>query len=104
MLSVENVRSSYGRIEVLHGVSVDVRQGEIVALLGANGAGKTTLLKAISGVQPIFAGRIVFDGQALDRVPAHRRVALGLVQVPQGRQVFAPLAVEDNLRLGACDP
>jgi branched-chain amino acid transport system ATP-binding protein len=101
MLSVENVRSSYGRIEVLHGVSVDVRQGEIVALLGANGAGKTTLLKAISGVQPIFAGRIVFDGQALDRVPAHRRVALGLVQVPQGRQVFAPLAVEDNLRLGA---
>jgi branched-chain amino acid transport system ATP-binding protein len=101
MLSAENVRSSYGRVEVLHGVSLDVRQGEIVAFLGANGAGKTTLLKAISGVQPISAGSIVFDGQPIDRVPAHRRVALGLMQVPQGRQVFAPLAVEDNLRLGA---
>jgi branched-chain amino acid transport system ATP-binding protein len=101
MLSAKNVRSSYGRVEVLHGVSLDVRQGEIVALLGANGAGKTTLLKTISGVQPISAGSIVFHGQPIDRVPAHRRVALGLVQVPQGRQVFAPLAVEDNLRLGA---
>ncbi len=101
MLSVENVRSSYGRIEVLHDVSLDAAQGEIVALLGANGAGKTTLMKAISGVQPISAGRIVFDGVVIDRVPAHRRVALGIAQVPQGRQVFAPLTVEENLRLGA---
>jgi branched-chain amino acid transport system ATP-binding protein len=101
MLSVENVRSSYGRIEVLHGVSLDVAEGEIVALLGANGAGKTTLMKAVSGVQPVSGGRFVFEGLPIDRVPAHRRVALGIAQVPQGRQVFAPLAVEDNLRLGA---
>jgi branched-chain amino acid transport system ATP-binding protein len=101
MLSIDNLRSAYGRIEVLHGVSLDANEAEIVALLGANGAGKTTLLKAISGVQPISGGNIVFDGRALDRVPAHRRVALGIAQVPQGRELFAPLSVEDNLRMGA---
>jgi branched-chain amino acid transport system ATP-binding protein len=101
MLSVENLRSAYGRIEVLHGVTLDARGAEIVALLGANGAGKTTLMRAISGVQPVSAGRIVFDAQTIDRVPAHRRVARGIAQVPQGRELFAPLSVEDNLRLGA---
>jgi branched-chain amino acid transport system ATP-binding protein len=101
MLSVENLRSAYGRIEVLHGVTLDARGAEIVALLGSNGAGKTTLMKAISGVQPVSAGRIVFDAENLDRVPAHRRVARGIAQVPQGRELFAPLSVEDNLHLGA---
>jgi branched-chain amino acid transport system ATP-binding protein len=101
MLSVEGLRSGYGRIEALHGVSIDVAAGEIVSLLGANGAGKTTLLRAISGVQPISGGRIRFEGRELDGLPAHRRVALGIAQVPEGRQVFAPLAVEDNRKRGA---
>ena len=100
MLSVENIASAYGRIEVLHGVSMEVRAGEIVAIVGANGAGKTTLLCAISGVQPITAGRIFFNGKPIETLPAHVRVALGIVQVPEGRQLFAPLSVEDNLKLG----
>ena len=101
MLAIEEIRSSYGRIEALHGVSIDVAAGEIVTLVGANGAGKTTLLRAISGVQPISAGRIRFEERRLDGMSAHARVALGIAQVPEGRQVFAPLSVEDNLRLGA---
>jgi branched-chain amino acid transport system ATP-binding protein len=101
VLSVEQVRSSYGRIEALHGVSIEVAGGEIVTLLGANGAGKTTLIRAISGVQAISAGQIRFDDRPLEGVSAHARVALGIAQVPEGRQVFAPLSVEDNLRLGA---
>jgi branched-chain amino acid transport system ATP-binding protein len=101
VLSVEQVRSSYGRIEALHGVSIEVARGEIVTLLGANGAGKSTLIRAISGVQAISAGQIRFDDRPLEGVSAHARVALGIAQVPEGRQVFAPLSVEDNLRLGA---
>jgi branched-chain amino acid transport system ATP-binding protein len=101
MLSVENLRSAYGRIEVLHGISLEVRAGEIATLVGANGAGKTTLLRAISGVQPITSGTIRFEGKSLNRVPSHLRVALGIAQVPEGRQLFAPLSVEDNLKLGA---
>ena len=100
MLSVENVASAYGRIEVLHGVSMEVRVGEIVAIVGANGAGKTTLLRAFSGVQPITAERIFFSGKPIETLPAHVRAALGIVQVPEGRQLFAPLSVEDNLKLG----
>jgi branched-chain amino acid transport system ATP-binding protein len=79
---------------------MEVRVGEIVAIVGANGAGKTTLLRAISGVQPITAGRIFFSGKPIETLPAHVRVALGIVQVPEGRQLFAPLSVEDNLKLG----
>jgi branched-chain amino acid transport system ATP-binding protein len=101
VLSVEQVRSGYGRIEALHGVSIEVGRGEIVTLLGANGAGKSTLMRAISGVQPISAGRIRFDDRPLEGVSSHARVARGIAQVPEGRQVFAPLSVEDNLRLGA---
>ena len=100
MLSLENIKSAYGRIEVLHGLSIEVGAGEIVTLVGANGAGKTTLLRVISGVQPMTAGSIRFDGNPLHRVPSHARVALGIAQVPEGRQLFAPLAVEDNLKLG----
>jgi len=101
VLSVENLRSSYGRIEALHGVSIEVAAGEIVTLVGANGAGKTTLLRAISGVQPISAGHVRFEGRSIEGIPAHARIILGIAQVPEGRQLFAPLSVEDNLKLGA---
>jgi len=101
MLSVENIASAYGRIEALHGVSLDVNAGEIVALIGGNGAGKTTLLRAISGVQMVSSGSIRFEQKPVEHLAAHTRVALGIVQVPEGRQLFAPLRVEDNLKLGA---
>jgi len=101
VLAVENLTSRYGRIEVLHGVSFNVNAGEIVTLVGANGAGKTTLLRAISGVQPISSGFIHFAGENIEIAPAHTRVTRGIAQVPEGRQIFAPLSVEDNLRLGA---
>lgn len=101
MLSIENVKSAYGRIEVLHGVTLYVGVGEIVTLIGANGAGKTTLMRAISGVQPITDGSIRFKSVPIEQQPAHVRVASGISQVPEGRQVFEPLSVKDNLRLGA---
>jgi branched-chain amino acid transport system ATP-binding protein len=101
VLSIENVRSAYGRIEVLHGVTLHVDAGEIVTLIGANGAGKTTLMHVISGVQPIMGGTIRFEGEPIEKQPAHLRVAFGISQVPEGRQLFAPLSVKDNLRLGA---
>nr|WP_284701324.1 ABC transporter ATP-binding protein [Rhodoplanes tepidamans] len=85
----------------MHGVSLDVSAGEIVALVGSNGAGKTTLLRTLSGVQPATGGRILFDGEDIGRLPPHARVVRGIVQSPEGRQVFGPLSVEDNLRLGA---
>jgi len=101
LLDIDSLRSRYGRIEVLHGASLSVAAGEIVTLVGSNGAGKTTLLHAISGIQPVSGGAIRFNGQPVQHVPAHRRVTLGIAQVPEGRQVFAPLSVEDNLKLGA---
>ncbi|NLY64898.1 MAG: ABC transporter ATP-binding protein [Alcaligenaceae bacterium] len=101
MLSVNQLRSSYGRIEVLHGVSLDISAGEIVVVIGANGAGKTTLLHCLSGVQPIQDGNIIFRGESFNTVPAYRRVKHGLAQVPEGRQIFTSLSVEENLRLGA---
>ncbi|MDB5584363.1 MAG: transporter ATP-binding protein [Bradyrhizobium sp.] len=101
MLEVSDLHSAYGRIEVLRGVSLEVRAGEIVALIGSNGAGKTTLLRALSGVQPITQGEIRLGGERIDRLRPHRRVERGMTQSPEGRQVFGPLSVTDNLRLGA---
>lgn len=101
LLEVTDLRSRYGRVEALKGVSLVVRPGEIVALVGGNGAGKTTLMRTVSGVQPASGGAIRFEGRDLTRTVAHLRVAAGIAQVPEGRQVFAPLSVEDNLRLGA---
>ena len=101
LLSIENLASGYGRIEALHDVSLEISAGEIVSLIGANGAGKSTLLRAISGVQPITAGSILFNGKGIGPLPAHARVSLGIAQVPEGRQLFLPLSVEDNLKLGA---
>ena len=101
MLAIDNLTSRYGRIEVLHGLSCEVKQGEIVTLVGSNGAGKSTLLRAISGVQPVASGTIRLDGEVINSMSAHARVARGIAQVPEGRQVFSPLSVDDNLRLGA---
>ena len=101
VLDIAGLTSHYGRIQALHGIDLQVRQGQLVALVGANGAGKTTLLRAISGVQPISAGSIVFAGQDVSRMSADKRVRSGICQVPEGRQVFGPMTVEDNLRLGA---
>ncbi len=101
MLEVQALESAYGRIRALKGVSLHVLPGEIVALVGGNGAGKTTLLRCLSGVQPAGAGRVLFEGVDITRWTPHRRVAAGIAQSPEGRQVFPPLSVEDNLRLGA---
>jgi len=101
MLEVQGLGSHYGRIAALRGIDLQVGEGELVALVGANGAGKTTLLRVLSGVQPLSAGRVLFEGQDISAAAPERRVRLGIVQVPEGRQVFAPLSVEDNLRLGA---
>jgi branched-chain amino acid transport system ATP-binding protein len=100
MLDVTGLESRYGRIPALKGIDLSIRAGELVALVGANGAGKSTLLRALSGVQP-SSGRMLFQGEDVGRASPERRVALGIVQVPEGRQVFGPLTVEDNLRLGA---
>ncbi len=101
MLEVTRLDSRYGRIQALRAIDLSVASGELVALVGANGAGKPTLLRAISGVQPASGGQIAFEGRDLARLSARQRVQLGIVQVPEGRQVFEPMSVEDNLRLGA---
>lgn len=101
LLKVSALESGYGRIKALKGIDIEVRQGQTVALVGANGAGKTTFLRTVSGVQPMSAGRIEFDGEDISRLRSDLRVRRGICQSPEGRLVFAPLAIEDNLRLGA---
>ena len=101
MLEATELQSAYGRILALKGVSLRVETGEITALVGGNGAGKTTLLRCLSGVQPVSGGRVTFHGEDITAWSPHRRVAAGIAQSPEGRQVFGPLSVEDNLRLGA---
>ncbi|HTQ72946.1 MAG TPA: ABC transporter ATP-binding protein [Burkholderiales bacterium] len=100
MLELRALESHYGRIPALKGIDLCVAEGELVALVGANGAGKTTLLRALSGVQRVSAGQVLFCGEDITRAPSDRRVRLGIAQVPEGRLVFAPLSVEDNLKLG----
>ncbi|WP_431854988.1 ABC transporter ATP-binding protein [Azospirillum sp.] len=101
MLEIRGLSAHYGRIEALRGIDIAVDEGELVALVGANGAGKTTLLRALSGVHPASAGAVRFEGRDITALAPERRVDLGILQVPEGRQVFGPLSVEDNLRLGA---
>ena len=101
MLKVRDVRISHRRVPAVHGVSFEVGEGRIAAIVGANGAGKSTLLRAIAGLNPIDGGEITFQGRPIHRLPAHRRVALGLALVPEGRHLFPRLTVQRNLDLGA---
>ena len=103
LLAVEKLEAGYGPINVLHGISLTVEPGEIVAMIGANGAGKTTTLMCLSGVVKARAGRVVFDGRDLtaEKVPAHQVVRLGLAQSPEGRKIFPRLTVLENLQMGA---
>jgi branched-chain amino acid transport system ATP-binding protein len=101
MLRLSDLRASYGAASVLQGVSLEVAAGETVALLGPNGAGKSTLLAAVTGTIRRRSGQILFDGKNILDQPAHRIVESGIRLVPEGRLVFAPFSVEDNLRLGA---
>ena len=99
--SCREVVAGYGDVEVLHGVSIEVRTGTITALLGNNGAGKTTLMRTIAGVLPARRGSLVYAGRSIDTLSAADRVAAGIALVPEGRLVFPELSVADNLRLGA---
>jgi branched-chain amino acid transport system ATP-binding protein len=101
MLTLKSVQAGYGKLTVLKGISLHVRQGEVVTLIGGNGAGKSTTLRAISGLLPPFRGVVEFNGADLTRLPPERIVALGLALVPEGRRVFASLSVTANLELGA---
>ncbi len=101
MLRVENLEAYYGGNRALKGVSLEVAQGEIVCLIGANGAGKTTLLNCLSGVHPHRSGKILFTDQDVSTAHCQELVRLGIVQVPESRQLFGPLSVEENLEMGA---
>jgi branched-chain amino acid transport system ATP-binding protein len=99
-LEIKDLRVFYGKIEAIKGISVTVNQGEIVSLIGANGAGKTTTLKTISGLRPVGGGSIIFDGQDISKMPAHKRVELGISQAPEGRGIFPGMTVLENLEIG----
>jgi branched-chain amino acid transport system ATP-binding protein len=101
MLTLQDIRVSYGAIQAVKGISLDVREHELVTIVGANGAGKTTTLRTISGIYRPTTGSITFEGRDLAALPSHEIVALGISQAPEGRQIFGSLSVRDNLMLGA---
>lgn len=101
MLEVKDLQVYYGMIQAIKGISFEVNQGEVIALIGANGAGKTTILHTVTGLLAPKAGSIVFEGQDISKVPAHQIVSMGMAHVPEGRRVFAQLSVYDNLKMGA---
>src|SRR6266480_2264625 len=100
LLAVEDIHSYYGKSHILHGISLEVRRGEVVGLLGRNGVGKSTTLKAIVGLVPPRQGRVLFEGQAVNGLPPHRLAQLGIAYVPEDRRVFRLLTVMENLRTG----
>ena len=101
MLEVKDLQVYYGMIQAIKGISFEVNQGEVIALIGANGAGKTTILHTVTGLLAPKAGSIMFEGQDITKVPAHKIVSMGMAHVPEGRRVFAQLSVYDNLKMGA---
>lgn len=100
MLRLVNINSNYGLVHVLKNVSMHIDEGEIVTLIGANGAGKTTTLRTISGLQPLKSGSILFQGKDIRNVPAEKLVSMGIAHVPEGRQIFRPMSVYENLEIG----
>lgn len=101
MLEVKNIEVYYGMIQALKGISFEVNQGEVIALIGANGAGKTTTLHTLTGLLSPKSGSVIFDGKDITKTPAHKIVSMGIAHVPEGRRVFADLSVYQNLRMGA---
>ena len=101
MLEVKNLKVHYGVIQAIKGISFEVNEGEVIALIGANGAGKTTTLQTITGMLKPSEGEILFEGQDIVKVPGHKIVSMGMAHVPEGRRVFAELSVYENLKLGA---
>ena len=101
MLEVKDLQVYYGMIQAIKGISFEVNQGEVIALIGANGAGKTTILHTVTGLIAPKAGQIFFEGQDITKIPAHKIVSMGMAHVPEGRRVFAQLSVYDNLKMGA---
>ena len=99
-LEIKDLHVHYGKIEAIKGISVTVNEGEIVTLIGANGAGKTTMLKTISGLRPVSSGQIIFNGEDISKMPAHKRADLGLAQAPEGRGIFVGMSVLENLEMG----
>ena len=100
MLRIQNINSYYGLAHVLKNVSLHINKGETVTLIGANGAGKTTLLRSISGLQAIRGGKVFFEGKEITQVPVEKKVRMGIAQVPEGRQIFWPMTVFENLEMG----
>ena len=100
VLVVDDIHVHYGKVEALKGISFTVHSGEIVTLIGGNGAGKTTTLKTVSGVRAVSSGRMTFEGKDLSRIPAHRRVEMGIGQAPEGRGIFPGMTVVENLEMG----
>lgn len=101
MLEIKNLEVCYGVIRAIKGISFEVNQGEVIALIGANGAGKTTILHTITGLVPAKSGSIIFEGKDLTKTPAHKIVSMGMAHVPEGRRIFQQLSVLENLKLGA---
>ena len=101
MLEIKDLFVSYGMMEVLHGISLKVEDKELVSVIGPNGAGKSTLIKTVMGLVKPTSGQILYNGQDITHLPAHKRAGLGIGYVPEGRRVFAKLTVEENLRMGA---
>lgn len=104
MLKLENIHVNYGQFEVLRGISLEIKQGEIVALLGGNGAGKTTTINTIMNLNPLREGDILFKGESIRDLPTHERVQKGIVVCPEGRKLFPHMSVYDNLLVGAYSP
>jgi len=100
-LEVKNIEVFYGNVKAIKGVSMSLKQGEIVSLLGANGAGKSTTLRAISGLVKNHSGEIWFEGQRIDKIPSYKRVSLGITMVPEERHIYPYMNVKDNLLMGA---
>ena len=101
MLEIKDLYVSYGMMEVLHGISVDVQDKELVSIIGPNGAGKTTLIKTVMGLVKPTSGQILYNGEDITNIPAHKRAGMGIGYVPEGRRVFGKLTVEENLQMGA---